>query len=74
MTTTQTQTEQLKKAFLHGVTISPLDALRDYGCLRLAARVHDLRDEGLQIETDMVKCPGTGRTYACYSIPTRRNQ
>jgi len=39
----------LKKA-----PITPLQALDKYGCLRLAARIADLRERGHQIETIMV--------------------
>ncbi len=34
--------------------ITPLEALSSYGCLRLAARISDLRDRGHRIETVMV--------------------
>jgi len=30
--------------------ITPLEALREYGCMRLAARIHELRARGHQIE------------------------
>ena len=45
-----TQNEQLRAALLAGRSLTPLDALRDFGCFRLAARVADLRREGLPIE------------------------
>ena len=32
--------------------ISPIDALKMYGCFRLAARVAELRRDGWPIETD----------------------
>ena len=31
--------------------IDPLEALHDYGCLRLAARIAELRARGYEIET-----------------------
>ena len=34
--------------------VTPLDALRECGCLRLAARVHELRLAGVPIEDEMV--------------------
>jgi len=34
--------------------ITPLQALKRYGCLRLAARINDLRSRGHQIETETV--------------------
>ena len=33
--------------------VTPMDALK-IGCMRLAARVHDLRASGVQIESEMV--------------------
>tara|TARA_R110000823_G_scaffold203197_1_gene334033 strand:+ start:4121 stop:4336 length:216 start_codon:yes stop_codon:yes gene_type:complete len=49
----------------HG-SIDPLTALRQYGCFRLAARIHDLRFQGHKIETKY-KIVGEKR-YAEYLI------
>jgi hypothetical protein len=38
--------------------ITPLEALKDYGCLRLAARIEELRSDGHTIVTEMVKANG----------------
>jgi len=38
-----TQTEQIRRHLASGQTITPVEALRQYGCLRLAARIYDLR-------------------------------
>lgn len=38
----------------HG-SITPLQALNEYGCMRLAARVCDLRGQGHHIETNMIE-------------------
>jgi len=35
-------------------SITPLEAMRDLGCYRLAARIHDLKAEGHDIESDSV--------------------
>ena len=32
--------------------ITPIDALNEYGCFRLAARIYDLRLEGFDIEEE----------------------
>lgn len=37
---------------LEGKTITPLEALNKFGIFRLAAVVHELRDEGLDIITE----------------------
>ena len=44
------QNNELRAALLAGRSLTPMDALRDFGCFRLAARVADLRREGLPIE------------------------
>lgn len=46
--------------------ITPLQALKKYGCLRLAARISNLRDKGYKIETVMVD-QGDKR-FAKYSL------
>jgi hypothetical protein len=45
-------------------SITPLDALTLFGCMRLAARIQDLRDEGHKILTHMEK--HNGKKYARY--------
>lgn len=34
----------------HG-DITPIDALKEFGCFRLSARIFELREEGYQIDT-----------------------
>ena len=46
--------------------VTPMDALREIGCFRLAARVYDLRHSGHKIHTDMVTVEE--KTFAQYSI------
>jgi len=36
-------------------SINPLEALREYSIMRLAAVIYDLKDEGYYIKTDIVK-------------------
>jgi hypothetical protein len=38
-----------------GNAITPLEALKYFGCFRLAAVIHTLRERGHVIETQMVK-------------------
>ena len=45
-------------------TITPLQALNNFGCLRLAARISDLRRKGHRIETDMIE--RGGKRFAMY--------
>ena len=60
------QTNQLRAALLAGRSLTPMDALRDFGCFRLAARVADLRREGLPIEC--VSETKNGKSFARYYL------
>ena len=46
-----TQTEAIRAHLESGRDLTPLDALDQYGVFRLAARIDELRGEGLDIET-----------------------
>ena len=48
-------------------TITPLEALHFYGCMRLASRINVLRNQGQEIETNMIKDKG-GKRYAQYEL------
>lgn len=50
--------------------ITPMQALVTYGIYRLAARIHDLRNEGWPIETEM-KQDEAGHKYARYFIKSK---
>jgi hypothetical protein len=62
-------------AFLNtGQSLTALDALRKFGCLRLAARVKELRDRGERIGANQrlyVTREGKRKHIACYWIPRR---
>jgi hypothetical protein len=49
----------------HGA-ITPLEALKLYGCFRLAARIDDLKRDGWLINSTMVS--HRGKRYASYSL------
>lgn len=66
-----TQCEKVLRHLRELGTITPMDAIREYGCLRLGARICDLRRDGHQIKSKIV----TGRNrfgevthYAEYSL------
>jgi len=52
--------------------ITPIQALNEYGCFRLAAVIHKLRDAGHWIETEMVDKPGGDGQYARYRLKRKR--
>ena len=48
-----TQTEKILKHLQEHGSITPLCALKEYGCMRLASRVSDLKRAGFQIVREM---------------------
>ena len=50
-----------------GNRLTALEALEQFGCFRLAARIHELRREGWQIEERTVETRG-GKRVAEYSL------
>ena len=61
-----TQNQQIKSYLEKGKSITPLQALNKFGCFRLAARISDLRNEGLKIATKIVT--KDGKTFAKYYL------
>lgn len=49
-----------------GATITPLEALYDFGCFRLAARIAELRSDGWHVIT--VTGKESGKQFAVYSL------
>lgn len=66
MTTETSQTNQILEYMRAGNAITPLDALRLFGCMRLGARIYDLKQRGYVINTSIVKDKDTGKRYALY--------
>jgi len=66
------QTEQIRKHLESGKTITPLEALKKYGCFRLGARIWDLKNkQGLNIKTDFVT--RNDKTFAEYKLLNNAN-
>ena len=63
-----TQEEWVLLHLEEGRNITPMDALNLYGCFRLAAVIHMLREKGHDIKTTMVENPKGGKKYASYSL------
>lgn len=60
------QKQQIAKYLSKGKSITPMDALKKFGCFRLAARIADLRNEGVNIATKIVT--KEGKSYASYKL------
>jgi hypothetical protein len=61
------QNALIKGWLLNGYAITQLEALTQFGCFRLAARIADLRDKGLNVVTDMVTLEN-GKRVARYFV------
>jgi hypothetical protein len=67
MKTLDSQNALIKGWLLNGHSLTQLEALNQFGCFRLAARIADIRDEGFQIVTDMVTLEN-GKRVARYFV------
>lgn len=47
------QKEMILRHLLEGKPIDPIESLREYGCYRLGAVIHTLRNEGYLISTKL---------------------
>ena len=61
-----TQNEEIRTHLESGLTITLIMALNMFGCFRLAARILDLREAGLDVKMKMVT--GGDKRYAEYSL------
>jgi hypothetical protein len=50
-----------------GHSITPLEALKRFGCLRLGARIFDLKEQGYNIKTDRITT-NAGKRVASYKL------
>ena len=58
---TESQNKRIRKHLESGRSLTPLDALYQYGCFRLGARIHNLKSQGLAIETEIVEILSEGK-------------
>jgi hypothetical protein len=73
-TKTFAPSSQCGKLLMHlasGRSITPLQAFGTLGVYRLAARIHELKSAGHKIISTM-KADEMGKTYASYSLKSRR--
>lgn len=70
MDTVDSQCEQILQYLKSGNSITPLEALNDFKCMRLAAIVHLLKKPkygGHNIKTEMIKV-ASGKRVASYKL------
>ena len=61
------QNAQIQKWLEQGHTITALEALEMFGCMRLPSRIHDLKKRGVPIKSDTV-VTSTGKRVSQYRI------
>uniref|UniRef100_A0A6M3J0Q0 Putative DNA binding, helix-turn-helix domain containing protein n=1 Tax=viral metagenome TaxID=1070528 RepID=A0A6M3J0Q0_9ZZZZ len=61
------QNEAILRHLQSGRSITPLEALRLYGSMRLGARIYDLKRQGYNIQEKDI--PDNGKRYASYFLP-----
>ncbi|NBX32933.1 MAG: hypothetical protein EBR07_09440 [Planctomycetes bacterium] len=65
-TNTKNQTNRILRYLRSGRGITPMSALTRFKCMRLAARIEELRDAGIRIHSRMMN--RGGKRFACYSL------
>jgi hypothetical protein len=62
----ENQTKMIKAHLDEGNSITAFEALKLYGCFRLASRMHDLKESGYPFMKEMIKLDN-GKSVACYT-------
>lgn len=68
---TESQTLAIQRWLARGHSLTPLEALQRFNCLRLGARCWDLKQAGWPVISKLVEV-GKGRRVAEYSFDRRR--
>lgn len=61
------QNQQILRHLQAGGSLTSLEALQRFDCMRLGARIHDLRELGHEIHSDKVRT-ATGKRVVRYSL------
>lgn len=69
---TESQNAQIRRYLEQGKTLTSLEALRLFGCLRLSGRIFDLRRQGISIEARDLKTL-SGKRVSEYFIKDKVN-
>ena len=67
--TTDSQKKRILRYLLNGNSLTPLDALNQFGCFRLGARIWELRNEGYPVQMRLVE--HNGKRFAEYYFSDR---
>jgi hypothetical protein len=61
------QNQMIEKHLNEGNSLTPLEALKLFGCFRLSGRIYDLKRRGVQIKTDIISTLD-GKRVASYHL------
>jgi hypothetical protein len=67
-----TQAQRILIYLKTGKSLTPLEALKKFGCFRLAARIADLRNQGHTIWTNYIT--KDNKTFAAYKLSSNGNK
>jgi len=74
--TTESQSKAIRNHLVSGKSLTPIEALKLFGCLRLSGRVHDIRNgrsvKQLNIEKKIVEVGKAKKRVAQYFAPIGR--
>lgn len=66
----QSQNARILSYLKNGGRITSLEALNQFGCLRLSARIKDLRDRGYEIQSQFIDVPSGKRVKEYFMVGT----
>lgn len=65
---TESQNKQILNHLQFGYAITALEAFKSYDCMRLAARISDIKKMGYNIKSEMVQVGNNKKKVARYSL------
>ena len=65
-TNTRNQTNRILRYLRTGRGLTAISALTRFGCMRLAARIEEMRQEGIKVRSRTLR--RNGKRFACYSL------
>ena len=68
MISKKSQIDEILNYLQAGTVLTPLEAMHKFNCLRLGARIYDLRQKGYVINSLIIKDDISGKRYARYSL------
>ena len=64
----QSQCKMIARWLNKGKTITSMEALHMFGCARLASRINDLKNRGMNIDKEMIVTLNTNKRVARYFL------